>query len=303
MLTQAVSTGQQEINALTQTVSAGCQEVQAKEAILIYKENEIELKQQKIVRQVQELSQKEDELKIKTSDISALKSKNSELKKALEESKARELKLTAELKEAQRRQPMPSPQKSLTPNSPTGGRGLFDNPLPKPNINSPKPLQVPKDDATKKDVSLLLKWVTEGHLIEVENLLKKNRELALMTGTVTDLSERTFNNITGFQYAVWALDIAMWNLILKYLDNATALFQLQSIEAAPEKYSRHGAHYNITPLITKTREYLDNLDKWDYKKCCQYWQKEVGGEQRKCPAWLIYTWCEKGKDVAWVKKI
>ena len=37
-------------------------------------------------------------------------------------------------------------------------------------------------------------------------------------------------------------------------------------------------------------------------KRANYWQKEVGGEQRKCPAWLIYAWSEEGKDVAWTKK-
>ena len=123
-----------------------------------------------------------------------------------------------------------------------------------------------------------------------------------MTGTVTDLSGRTFNNITVFQYAVWALDIDMWNMVLKYLDGPSALAQLHSLETTPTHYSQYGAHYDITPLITKTQEYLNNYEKWNYNKCCQYWQKEVGGAQRLCPAWLIYAWCEKGGDVAWVKK-
>ena len=74
-----------------------------------------------------------------------------------------------------------------------------------------------------------------------------------MTGTVTDLSDRTFNNITVFQYAAWALDIEMCEVILKYLDNASALSQLNSLETNPTKYSQYGAHYDITPLVTKTR--------------------------------------------------
>ena len=28
----------------------------------------------------------------------------------------------------------------------------------------------------------------------------------------------------------------------------------------------------------------------------------MGGEQRKCPAWLIYAWSEEGSNVAWTKK-
>jgi hypothetical protein len=144
--------------------------------------------------------------------------------------------------------------------------------------------------------------VTEGHLLEIEKLLKTNTELALMTGTVTDLSGRKFNNITVFQYAVWALDMDMWNMVLKYLDKQSALSQLQSLETNHTNYSQHGTYYDIAPLITKTKTYFDNYSKWDDNKREQYWQKEVGEAQRLCPAWLIYAWCEEGKDVAWVKK-
>ncbi len=101
----------------------------------------------------------------------------------------------------------------------------------------------------------LLKWVTEGHLIEVEKLLQKNPQLVFSTGTVTDLSNRTFKNITVFQYAVWALDIEMWDVILNYLDKPSACTQLQLLEACPENYSQYGANYDITP-------YNQNLDKY-----------------------------------------
>ena len=102
------------------------------------------------------------------------------------------------------------------------------------NLNNPK-IFIPKDEQTKKDLAALLKWVTEGHLIEVEKLLQKNPELALMTGTVTDLSDRTFNNITVFQYAAWALDIGMWNLILKYLDNSKRVIATTIARSSPRK--------------------------------------------------------------------
>ena len=37
-------------------------------------------------------------------------------------------------------------------------------------------------DEITKDLAALLKWVTEGHLIEVEKLLEKNPNLALHDG-------------------------------------------------------------------------------------------------------------------------
>jgi len=57
-----------------------------------------------------------------------------------------------------------------------------------------------QDKINVYDLEVLLKWVTEGHLEEVEKLLKKNPSLGLGTRTITDLSNRTFNNITVLQF-------------------------------------------------------------------------------------------------------
>ena len=53
-------------------------------------------------------------------------------------------------------------------------------------------------------------------------MLKDNAELALASGDVTDTAGRTFKNITGFQYAVWALDWKMWTMIQGYLPSDAA---------------------------------------------------------------------------------
>jgi TPR repeat protein len=146
----------------------------------------------------------------------------------------------------------------------------------------------------------IFKWVTEGHLVEIKKLLDKNPKLALATGAVTDRSDRTFKGITVLQYAAWALDIEMCNVIIPYIGQENKTMQLNALSEAPERYSSHEKQYDMTPLITKTQTYINNYNNWDDNKCREYWQKEVGGEQRKCPAWLIYAWSEEGKDVAWV---
>ena len=157
-----------------------------------------------------------------------------------------------------------------------------------------------QDKIYPEELKALFKWVTEGHLIEVEKLLNKNSTLGLGTLTVTDLSDRTFNNITALQYAAWCLDEEMADLIMRYLGAHHSAMQLKALYDEPGRYSDHGSHYDIKPLIQKTQTYLDNYSKWSIEECKRYWQKEVGGEQRKCPAWLIYAWCEEGYDVAWV---
>ena len=183
---------------------------------------------------------------------------------------------------------------------------------PKTSVGTQRSLSYPEQDAKggcgtqdkihPEKLKALFKWVTEGHLLEVEKLLKKNPTLALGALTVTDLSDRTFKNITVLQYAAWALDSEMCELIMSYAGAHNSAIQFKALSEEPQRYSPHGANYDIKSLIQKTLRYLDNYDKWSYEECCRYWQKEVGGEQRKCPAWLIYAWGEKGKNVAWVKQ-
>ena len=81
-----------------------------------------------------------------------------------------------------------------------------------------------KNKIDPNELSALFKWVTEGHLLEVEKLLKKNPTLALGTLTVKDLSDRTFNHITVLQHAAWCLDEEMSNLVMGYLGVITARF-------------------------------------------------------------------------------
>jgi hypothetical protein len=155
-----------------------------------------------------------------------------------------------------------------------------------------------------QDASLLLKWVAEGHLVEVEKLLLKNSNLVYVTETVTDRSNRTFTGITAFQYALWALDIEMCELILKYLDKVHAANQINALEEDPNRYSSHGSYYDMTLLINKTEAYLRNRQFLVPNKRPEFWTKEVGTVQRLCPAWLIYAWIEERpqsekQSIAW----
>lgn len=159
-----------------------------------------------------------------------------------------------------------------------------------------------QEEENQKNLEFLLKWVTEGHLVEAEKLLEKNKDIVHMTGTVTDLSGRTFKDITVFQYAAWALDIEMWGLILNYLDNKNANEQLMDLETNHQKYSNYGAHYDLSSYAAKLGEYIKSYDSWDWNKRDQHWQKEVGGAQRQFPAWLVYAMREEGENVAWVKQ-
>ena len=60
--------------------------------------------------------------------------------------------------------------------------------------------------------------VALGAQNKAEAMLKKTPGLVLGKGTCTDQAGRTFKEISGFQYALWALDWHMWDMILAYFD-------------------------------------------------------------------------------------
>jgi serine/threonine protein kinase len=154
-----------------------------------------------------------------------------------------------------------------------------------------------------KKVLALLTCVMRGDLEGVEGLLASNKALVYAQGDITDLSKRTFARITVFQYAVWALDKPMWDLILRYLPKESAAAQLQALESERADIRKaHGTNYNFEELFNKTRWHYDHLCEWAQSQRATYWLQEVGGAQRQVPAWLVLMWCERGRDSAWAKQ-
>ncbi len=67
------------------------------------------------------------------------------------------------------------------------------------------------------DVRKFLHHVTYGKYDAVEAMLKKDNTLMTQRGAVTDRSGRFFTNISGFEYALWALNKHMWTRMLQCL--------------------------------------------------------------------------------------
>ena len=155
-----------------------------------------------------------------------------------------------------------------------------------------------------QELSQFLRLVAEGEQDQAEAMLQpgKNPDLVLFPGNVKDLSGRTFEGITGFQYAVWALDSHMWTMLLKYLPTEEARVQAQAFETGPWVRT-HGAHAGpqLQGLIKALKTYIDNYDAW-YKKDSswkiheQHWQKQVGGAQLLLPAHVINEYCRPDRS-------
>ncbi|MDF3055664.1 MAG: hypothetical protein K0Q74_1571 [Gammaproteobacteria bacterium] len=146
---------------------------------------------------------------------------------------------------------------------------------------------------------LFLLFVVAGKQEQAEKMLKKNPRLAEAKGTVTDLSDRTFENITGFQYALWALDWHMWKMVLKYLPEEKAALQMEELECHG---TRHGTYFSFEPLLCALDEYIRNYDKWrnkwlpwgDERK--KHWYEQVGEAQLQLPAHVINEYCRTDRS-------
>jgi hypothetical protein len=67
------------------------------------------------------------------------------------------------------------------------------------------------------DVRKFLYYLVRGNHDVIQEMLLNDPWLLLQRGNVTDCSGRTFENISGFEYALWALDKHMWALMLDCL--------------------------------------------------------------------------------------
>ena len=133
-----------------------------------------------------------------------------------------------------------------------------------------------------------LQLVVEGEQDQAEAMLRQTPEMALYSGTVTDLSGRTFNNITGFQYAVWALDSHMWEMIRKYLPVEAACEQINNLETATGKHGKFASWQNLIDALAVFIE-MCNKKQWD--AAAKQWNGAVGNAQQQLPVHVVNQYC------------
>ncbi|MCE3238488.1 MAG: hypothetical protein K0R24_1469, partial [Gammaproteobacteria bacterium] len=145
---------------------------------------------------------------------------------------------------------------------------------------------------TPPNVSAFLRLVAEGEQDKAEAMLKANPHLGVATGSVTDLSKRTFQNITALQYALWALDWNMWLMLLKYIPREEAQLQAMALD---ENGTEHGKHFDFSPLLNAYQTYEQNYSAWykanNWEAMEIHWCKQVGGAQLLLPAHAINEYC------------
>lgn len=137
-----------------------------------------------------------------------------------------------------------------------------------------------------KKLNKFLQHVGFGEQDAAEEMLKKDNYLTLEAGNLTDCAKREFKQITAFQYALWALDFHMWQMLLKYLPKEEASKQVIGLRSG-DWVQVHSNHANWQNLIDALQTYIDHYNLWSHEQLSNYWRQQVGGTQLLLPAHVI----------------
>jgi hypothetical protein len=150
--------------------------------------------------------------------------------------------------------------------------------------------EIVKFTLLSEDIAIFLNLVVEGEQDQAEAMLRQTPELALFPGIVTDLSGRIFDNITGFQYAAWALDSHMWRMIRKYLPNAAAREQVKGLKTGLW-VAQHGESASWQNLIDALDGVIKLCNQNEYNAADVKWRRDVGDAQLLLPVHVVNQYC------------
>lgn len=144
-------------------------------------------------------------------------------------------------------------------------------------------------------INQLLTAVSRDQLSEAETIIRNNPGILLEKATVIDYSNRVFKKITAFQYAVWAYDVPMWNMILNYLSIADAKEQFIDLQTSPRH--KNGKNFDFAELLSVMTAFTNVCTSTADEGCGDRWLR-VGLAQRKLPAYIanVLTNYEKLND-------
>ncbi|KTD81347.1 hypothetical protein [Legionella waltersii] len=141
----------------------------------------------------------------------------------------------------------------------------------------------------------------------VQKMLKNDLSLLCKRGKVTDCSGRTFENISAFEYMLWALDKHGWMMLLDCIPkdkmnkelSKELLAQYNKVKNTGVTYTFNGKeitehHFDFENTIIKAlQDYEDmrNAPNPDFNSIDKQWKECVGGAQKLFPMHVVYEYC------------
>ena len=164
----------------------------------------------------------------------------------------------------------------------------------------------------RKLVHSFLRRVVRGQDALMKQMLDENIEWLFKRERVTDCSGREFDSISGFEYALWALDKHQWDDMFACLprDGEGHLTEksLKVVAELKKQYAQvksQGVIYKLNGII-KTESHYDfaiigELQKQlnaqnaagvkNWNAIDRQWREGVGGAQRLCPMHVVDEYC------------
>ena len=158
------------------------------------------------------------------------------------------------------------------------------------------------------DVRKLLHHVTRGEHDAVKAMLKKDMSLIFKRGVITDCSGREFENVSSFEYALWALDKHMWAAMIACIPQneegrevfAQLIAQYNKVNTDGVTYKLNGQtitekHFDFkNTIIKQLQKQVESINAPGTKNCDaidKQWREGVGAAQKRLPMHVVYEYC------------
>jgi hypothetical protein len=159
-----------------------------------------------------------------------------------------------------------------------------------------------------KSAHYLLRQVVQGEHDAIGSILNKDTSLLFTRSKVTDCSGRIFDNVSAFEYALWALDKHMWSRMIACIP--TNEKNIKVFEKLIEQYNKVntiGVTYRLNgktiteqhfdfknTIIKELQTQVDSINtpgikNWD--AIDNQWRWGVGRAQKLLPMHVVYEYC------------
>ncbi|HAZ7572088.1 F-box protein [Legionella sp. PATHC032] len=157
------------------------------------------------------------------------------------------------------------------------------------------------------NVSILLFHAVRRKDNAVQSILTKDINLLLKRGNVTDYSGRTFEDISAFEYMLWALDKHGWTIMLECIpkdSNFEKIFkellsQYNKVETDGVTYTLNEKkvtehHFDFQNTIIKAlQDQVNSINapNPNWEAINKQWTVRVGGAQKLLPLHVVHEYC------------
>lgn len=151
-------------------------------------------------------------------------------------------------------------------------------------------------EAFDQNVNVLLQLTAKAEEKEVDKMVAQNYALILSKSTFTEelCGQRNWTKpISSLQYAAWAGDTDMVDMLLKYVPDHLKQEALDQLKEVRDKGTEHGKHLSAVLALSKEyKEYDVNFESWNWDQRDKQWL-QIGLKQLHSVVNLLQWFCSR----------